>query len=91
MFPLRHTKIEHSQLSFEPLFAFAQRQDFCTRSSQSLVGVRKKKMCSLTNADLVIVNPRDVILKITSAAICGSDCIFYSGLMPTMEKGDVLS
>jgi threonine dehydrogenase-like Zn-dependent dehydrogenase len=30
-------------------------------------------MCSLTNADLVVVNPRDVILKITSAAICGSD------------------
>jgi hypothetical protein len=54
------------------------------------VGVRKKKMCSLPNADLVIVNPRDVILKIT-CAICGSDCIFYSGLMPTMEKGDVLS
>jgi threonine dehydrogenase-like Zn-dependent dehydrogenase len=54
-------------------------------------GVRKKKMCSLTNADLVVVNLRDVILKITSAAICGSDCIFYSGLMPTMEKGDVLS
>lgn len=40
---------------------------------KACVGVRKKKMCSLTNADLVVVNPRDVILKITSAAICGSD------------------
>ena len=40
---------------------------------KAYVGVRKKKMYSLTNADLVIVNPRDVILKITSAAICGSD------------------
>src|ERR1700720_125997 len=40
---------------------------------KACVGVRKKKMCSLTNADLVIVNPRDMILKITSAAICGSD------------------
>jgi hypothetical protein len=40
---------------------------------KACVGVRKKKMCSLTNADLVVVNPRDVILKITSAAIRGSD------------------
>jgi threonine dehydrogenase-like Zn-dependent dehydrogenase len=40
---------------------------------KACVGVRKKKMCSLTNADLVVVNLRDVILKITSAAICGSD------------------
>ena len=39
---------------------------------KAYVGVRKK-MRSLTNADLVIVSPRDVILKITSAAICGSD------------------
>jgi hypothetical protein len=40
---------------------------------KACVGVRKKKMCSLTNADLVVVNPRDMILKITSAAIFGSD------------------
>jgi hypothetical protein len=40
---------------------------------KTYVGVRKKKMCSLTNADLVVVNFRDVILKIRSAAICGSD------------------
>ena len=40
---------------------------------KACVGVRKKEMCSLTKADLVVVNPRDVILKITSAAICGSD------------------
>ena len=40
---------------------------------KACVGVRRKKMCSLTNAALVVVNLRDVILKITSAAICGSD------------------
>ncbi len=40
---------------------------------KAVFGVRNKKMCSLTNADLVVVNPRDMILKITSAAICGSD------------------
>ncbi|MFT3828596.1 MAG: zinc-dependent alcohol dehydrogenase [Opitutaceae bacterium] len=37
-----------------------------------------------------ILNPRDCIVKITSTAICGSDLHLYSGLVPTMEKGDIL-
>ena len=37
-----------------------------------------------------ILDARDIILKITSTAICGSDLHLYSELMPTMEKGDVL-
>ena len=41
-------------------------------------------------ADPTIIDARDVILKITSTAICGSDLHLYNGLMPTMEKGDVL-
>ena len=32
----------------------------------------------------------DVILKVTSTAICGSDLHLLSGLMPTMEEGDIL-
>jgi threonine dehydrogenase-like Zn-dependent dehydrogenase len=32
----------------------------------------------------------DVIVRITSTAICGSDLHLYDGFMPTMEKGDVL-
>ena len=32
----------------------------------------------------------DVILKITSTAICGSDLHLYDGLMPTMRSGDIL-
>src|SRR3954465_11614808 len=32
----------------------------------------------------------DIIVKITSTAICGSDLHLYDGMMPTMEKGDVL-
>jgi threonine dehydrogenase-like Zn-dependent dehydrogenase len=40
--------------------------------------------------DPSILDARDIILKITSTAICGSDLHLYSGLMPTMEKGDVL-
>src|SRR6201990_460613 len=40
--------------------------------------------------DPKIEDPRDVIVKITSTAICGSDLHLYDGYMPTMEPGDVL-
>jgi threonine dehydrogenase-like Zn-dependent dehydrogenase len=41
-------------------------------------------------ADPSIVDAGEIILRITSTAICGSDLHLYNGLMPTMEKGDVL-
>jgi len=37
-----------------------------------------------------ILNPRDAIVRVTSAAICGSDLHLYNGFVPTMERGDVL-
>ncbi|MBW3598868.1 MAG: glutathione-dependent formaldehyde dehydrogenase [Planctomycetes bacterium] len=37
-----------------------------------------------------ILNPRDAILRITSTAICGSDLHLYNGVIPTMQKGDIL-
>ena len=37
-----------------------------------------------------IVEPGDVIIQITSTAICGSDLHLYHGYMPTMEQGDIL-
>jgi threonine dehydrogenase-like Zn-dependent dehydrogenase len=40
--------------------------------------------------DPSIQDPRDVIVRITATAICGSDLHLYDGYMPTMEKGDVL-
>ncbi|HEX8143303.1 MAG TPA: zinc-dependent alcohol dehydrogenase [Pyrinomonadaceae bacterium] len=40
--------------------------------------------------DPKIINQRDAIVKISSTAICGSDLHLYNGLMPTMEKGDIL-
>jgi threonine dehydrogenase-like Zn-dependent dehydrogenase len=40
--------------------------------------------------DPKIEDPRDVIVRITLTAICGSDLHLYDGFMPTMEKGDVL-
>jgi threonine dehydrogenase-like Zn-dependent dehydrogenase len=43
-----------------------------------------------TAPDPEILNPRDVILKVTATAICGSDLHIYGGYIPTMQKGDVL-
>lgn len=41
-------------------------------------------------SDPTIEDAGDVILKVTSTAICGSDLHLYDGYMPTMEDGDVL-
>ena len=43
-----------------------------------------------TVPDPKIEDSRDVIIKVTSCAICGSDLHLMDGLMPTMESGDVL-
>src|SRR5437762_6097268 len=43
-----------------------------------------------TVPDPIIEDPRDIIVKITSTAICGSDLHLYDHYMPAMEKGDIL-
>ena len=43
-----------------------------------------------TVPDPEILNPRDAIIKVTLTAICGSDLHLYDGMIPTMEKGDIL-
>ena len=43
-----------------------------------------------TVPDPTIEDARDVIIKVTSCAICGSDLHLMDGLMPTMKSGDVL-
>ena len=40
--------------------------------------------------DPAIQDARDIILRITTTAICGSDLHIYDGYIPTMEKGDIL-
>jgi threonine dehydrogenase-like Zn-dependent dehydrogenase len=43
-----------------------------------------------TVPDPKIVDPGDVVIRVTSTAICGSDLHLYDGFMPTMQAGDVL-
>lgn len=40
--------------------------------------------------DPTILNPSDVVLRVTRTAICGSDLHLYNGVIPTMEAGDIL-
>src|ERR1043166_6496909 len=40
--------------------------------------------------DPAIQNPTDAIIRVTTAAICGSDLHLFDGFMPGMEKGDIL-
>ncbi len=46
--------------------------------------------CDRDVPDPRIEQPGDVVIKITSTAICGSDLHLYDGYQPTMESGDVL-
>ena len=43
-----------------------------------------------TVPDPHIINPRDVIVRVTLTAICGSDLHLYNGFIPSMERGDIL-
>jgi threonine dehydrogenase-like Zn-dependent dehydrogenase len=37
-----------------------------------------------------LLNPKDAIIQVTTAAICGSDLHLYDGVIPTMKSGDIL-
>ncbi|HEU0079322.1 MAG TPA: alcohol dehydrogenase catalytic domain-containing protein, partial [Longimicrobiaceae bacterium] len=43
-----------------------------------------------TVPDPQIVDPTDVIVRITATAICGSDLHLLDGYQPTMKEGDIL-
>lgn len=40
--------------------------------------------------DARIINPRDVIVRVTSTCICGSDLHLYDGFIPFMKPGDIM-
>jgi threonine dehydrogenase-like Zn-dependent dehydrogenase len=40
--------------------------------------------------DPVLLTPSDMIIRVTLAAICGSDLHLYDGYIPTMQRGDIL-
>src|SRR5688500_19020231 len=50
----------------------------------------KHEIAVETVPDPEILNPRDAIVRVTLAAICGSDLHLYNGLIPSMRRGDIL-
>src|ERR1700753_1369466 len=50
----------------------------------------KKDLTCESVPDPKIEQDRDAIIKVTACAICGSDLHLFDGVMPEMEKGDVL-
>jgi threonine dehydrogenase-like Zn-dependent dehydrogenase len=40
--------------------------------------------------DPKILNRRDIIVRVTLSAICGSDLHLYNGFIPTMQRGDIV-
>jgi threonine dehydrogenase-like Zn-dependent dehydrogenase len=50
----------------------------------------KKDVQVKTVPDPTILNAQDVILRVTSTAICGSDLHLYNGFVPGMERGDIM-
>jgi threonine dehydrogenase-like Zn-dependent dehydrogenase len=57
---------------------------------KAAVWMGKKRIEAQRVSDPTILNPRDCVVKITSTAICGSDIHLYDGMIPTLEKGDIL-
>ncbi len=43
-----------------------------------------------TVPDPIIEHPRDIVIRVTSTAICGSDLHLYDGFNPFMKPGDVI-
>ena len=50
----------------------------------------KHQMRVETVPDPKILNSNDVIVRVTSTAICGSELHLYNGYVPGMEQGDVM-
>jgi threonine dehydrogenase-like Zn-dependent dehydrogenase len=40
--------------------------------------------------DPILIDPDDIILRVTATAICGSDLHMYRGKIPAMKSGDIL-
>jgi threonine dehydrogenase-like Zn-dependent dehydrogenase len=57
---------------------------------KALVWHGKKDVRCDTVPDPFIEEPRDVIVKVTSCAICGSDLHLFDGFMMGMKSGDII-
>jgi threonine dehydrogenase-like Zn-dependent dehydrogenase len=57
---------------------------------KALVWHGKEDVRYETVPDPIIEQANDIVIRVTSTAICGSDLHLYDGIMPTMKSGDIL-
>src|SRR5205085_3858177 len=57
---------------------------------KALVWHGKEDIRCDTVSDPRIEHPRDAIVKVSSCAICGSDLHIYGGIIPSMQRGDII-
>ena len=60
------------------------------RTVQALTYHGSKDVRIETVSDPVLIEPDDVIVRVTATAICGSDLHIYRGKIPMMKDGDIL-
>ena len=57
---------------------------------QALAWMGKNKVQVLTVPKPTIIEPRDVIVRVTGSTVCGSDLHLLHGVVTEMQKGDIL-
>ena len=57
---------------------------------QALAWMGKNKVKVLTVPKPAIIEPRDVIVRVTGSTVCGSDLHLLHGVVTEMQKGDNL-
>jgi len=57
---------------------------------QALAWMGKNKVQVLTVPKPTIMEPRDVIVRVTGSTVCGSDLHLLHGVVTEMQKGDIL-
>ena len=67
---------------------YEHREDGSTMKALSWFGVKDVRVVDVPIPD--ITEPDDVIVKVTSTTICGSDLHLYHGEILALQKGDIL-
>lgn len=87
--PLDYTVLKDPEQLQTPTVKVIAEEDE-SRTSRATEFHGKKDMKVVNRPRPVITDPQDVVLKITTTCICGSDLHMYCGFMPGMKSGDVV-
>lgn len=83
-------KIADKVLGQVPTSTPSQAQVDETQTMKALIWHGKKDVRVVDKPRPVITDQRDILLRITSTTVCGSDLHLYSGNMADMHDGDIL-